>query len=87
MVVLLRYRVDRKVFMHRVRFMMYFLQFYQSFFLSSLVTGAGYPGRYTKTRGFLSYYEVNISIKIELIELFVIRSVNMNILKAGKKYG
>ena len=23
-----------------------------------LVTGPGYPGRYTKTRGFLSYYEV-----------------------------
>jgi hypothetical protein len=25
-----------------------------------LANGPGYPGRYTKTRGFLSYYEVNI---------------------------
>lgn len=25
-----------------------------------LANGPGHPGRYTKTRGFLSYYEVNI---------------------------
>ena len=27
--------------------------------LSSIANGPGQPGQYTKTRGFLSYYEVN----------------------------
>lgn len=54
-----------------------------------LVSGAGYPGRYTKTRGYLSYYEVKIfRFFFECIyELFDIRYVKSNILKVGKKYG
>lgn len=55
-----------------------------------LVSGPGYPGRYTKTRGFLSYYEVTTVgsfFYLLSIEWFVLRYANMNTRKVGKKYG
>jgi hypothetical protein len=52
----LHYQVDKKVFMHRVS-LFYKMDVYYFIFIAN---GPGYPGRYTKTRGFLSYYEVNI---------------------------
>ena len=57
------------------------------FRLLLLVNGAGYPGRYTKTRGFLSYYEVRLEMGSAHDAHTSLRSARKIVRNTGKRYG